>query len=210
MITSQGMKKLEANAIQAGISVLELMENAGKAVSNVIKEKFTLDDKNVIIFCGSGNNGGDGFVAARHLAKVCSVIVLFFGYKEKLSEEAREHYRKIDGKINIIEINKEEDLKTFHFQEDLDFILVDALLGTGIDRKIYDPISLGIDLFNSLKGFKVAVDLPSGINPDTGSIADKSCDADLVVCFHELKHGLEKLKEKTVVVGIGIPKSVSG
>ena len=207
MITSQEMRKLEHDAVQRGISIEKLMENAGKEVYLAAKEKYDLDGKNVVIFCGQGNNAGDGFVAARYFAKECQTLILFFGDKGKLGEEAEENYRKVEKKINIIKIDSKEDLKQFHFQEDLDFIFVDALLGTGVKGSIREPISYAIDYFNSLKGDKVAVDIPSGMDPDTGE-CEKACEVDLIVCFHDLKQGLEKMKDKVVVVDIGINDSV--
>lgn len=214
------MAELERKAVEKGISVEELMENAGSQVFNAIKEKCALKGRQVIVFAGSGNNGGDGFVATRYLARDCPVIVLFFGEEEKLGREAKLNYSKIKDKINgkikdsvrVIKIKDTKQLDDFsdalcqqkNLRKNTGLILVDALLGTGIKGKIREPISAGIDYFNSLSGFKVAVDLPSGLDPDTGKIRDKVCNVDLIVCFHELKTGLEKFKEKTVVADIGI------
>ncbi|MBU0460388.1 MAG: NAD(P)H-hydrate epimerase [Nanoarchaeota archaeon] len=208
MITVAQMKQLEHDAVQRGISLKELMENAGKQVYLTVKEKYDLADKTIVIFCGPGNNGGDGFVAARHFSQDCLVTVLFFGDKEKLSDQALENYRQAFKKVTIIKIEQKEDLEKFHFQKDLNFILIDALLGIGVQGKVREPVSFGIDLFNSLTGIKVAVDLPSGMNPDTGEVEDKSCQVDLIVCFHDLKQGLVKLKKKTVVVDIGIDDDI--
>jgi len=205
MITAQQMRELEKQAVQQGISISELMENAGRQVFNVVKEKYDLDEKRIIVFAGSGNNGGDGFVSARYFAKECQVIVLFFGDEEKLSDEARDNYYKLQNKVNIIKIANKENLDKFRFQNDLEFIFIDALLGTGVKGEIREMLSLAIDYFNSLNGVKVALDLPSGLDPDTGE-SEKCCDVDLIVCFHDLKQGLEKFKDKTVVVDIGIPQ----
>jgi len=208
MITSKEMKKLEHDAVQRGISIETLMENAGKQVYLAIKKKQDLADKQVVIFCGQGNNGGDGFVAARYFVNDCQTIILFFGEEDKLSPEAQENYRNVEKKVNIITVTCKEDLEKFHFQDDLEFIFIDALLGTGVKGDIREPISCGINLFNSLKGDKIAVDLPSGIDPDTGEVHDKACYADLIVCFHDLKQGLEKFKDKVVIVDIGLNDAV--
>ena len=201
MITVKEMKALEEQAIQQGISVSELMENAGKAVFETVQQKFELDNKQIVIFCGQGNNGGDGFVAARHFAEESKVLVLFFGDVEKQSEEAEQNYKKIQDAV--IEIRDKEELKAFHFQNK-DYILIDALLGTGFTGIVREPFASAIDLFNSTSGAKVAVDLPSGMDGDTGE-GEKVCQADLIICFHDLKKGLEKFKDKTVIVDIGIP-----
>ncbi len=206
MISAKEMKKLEDWATQQGISVEELMENAGKAVFETVKEKYDLSAKQVVLFCGQGNNGGDGFVAARYFGEEARTLILFFGDKEKLSEEAELNYNRIRLSLPIIKIGSKEDLIKFKFQKGIDYLLIDAILGTGIKGKVREPFSSGIDLFNSISGIKVAVDLPSGSDPDTGEAEDKCCQADLIVCFHELKKGLEKFQDKTVVVDIGIPK----
>ena len=205
MITAAEMKALEEQAVQEGISVQELMENAGKQVYKVVKDQFELKNYHIVIFAGQGNNGGDGFVAARHFAKEVSVVVLFFGDKEKLSEEAELNYDKIKDTVPILDIRTKKDLENIHLQKGLNYIFIDALLGTGVKGRIREPFSFGIELFNSEKAVKVAVDLPSGLNPDTGDVEDKACEADLIVCFHDLKKGLEKFREKTKVVDIGIP-----
>jgi hydroxyethylthiazole kinase-like uncharacterized protein yjeF len=206
MITSQQMKALEENTIEQGTPISELMEKAGREVFQVVKKKLDSLDKQVIIFAGSGNNGGDGFVTARYFAEENHVIVLFFGDKQRLSDEALENYEKIRDKVNIIQINDKEDLEKFHFQPHLNYIFIDALLGTGAQGELREPISSGIDLFNSTKAQKASVDIPSGLDPDSGEVYEKMCKVDLIVCFHELKVGLEKagLKRKTVVVDIGI------
>ena len=206
MITSQQMRQLERKAAQHGITYSELMENAGKEVFYAVKDQYDLTDKRVVVFCGPGNNGGDGFVAARYFAEHCPAIVLFFGSKEKLSEEAFEQYEQVKNRANVIVIRTREDLQKFHFQEHLSFIFIDALLGIGIKGTVEDPIAAGIDLFNSTKGIKVAIDIPSGVNPDTGEILGTACKVDYIVTFHDLKPGLEKFQDKTVIVDIGIPE----
>lgn len=204
MITSQQMRELEQKTVQKGVSIKQLMENAGRGVFEAVKEKYDLTNRKVVIFAGSGNNGGDGFVAARYFAEECPVIVLFFGEEEKLSEEAKLNYNRIKKKVTTIKIKNKNDLSKFHFQKNLEYILIDALLGTGVEGEIREPISLAVDYFNSLSGIKVAVDLPSGLDPDTGIVQDKMCFVDLVVCFHDLKMGLNQFKEKVVVVDIGL------
>lgn len=210
MITAKQMKILERNAQKKGIFAKDLMENAGREVFRVVKEKHDLDGKHVMVFAGSGNNGGDGFVAARYFSDECPVVILLFGDPEKSSEEAKDNYERIKEDVNIVQIKSKADLDLFQVQEGLDLIIIDALLGTGVKGQLRDPVSLAIDYFNSLHGVKVAVDLPSGLDPDTGEVHDKSCNCDLIITFHDLKYGLEKFKKKTIVVDIGIPGSDIG
>ena len=178
------------------------MENAGKGVAEVIKDKYSGEKRHVVIFAGHGNNGGDGLVAGRYLAEEFPVLVLFFGWRDKLSEESELNYEKIEKAISIIEIENKDDLENIKFQS-VGLILVDAMLGTGVKGEIREPISSGIELFNSLEGEKFAIDIPTGINPDTGE-GDEHCKVDEIICLHDIKQGLEKVKDKVVVVDIGI------
>lgn len=205
MITSQQMKELEDLAEEQGIMPQELMENAGRGFFQAVKKKYDLDGKRIVIFCGQGNNAGDGFVAARYFADEFNVLVLFFGEKEKLSDESLANYEKIRKTVNIMPIKEKEELSQFHFQDGLEFVFIDALLGTGVKGSLRDPISFAVDYFNSLPGLKVAVDIPSGLDPDSGE-GEKYCQVDFIISFHDIKVGLEKFKGKTKVVGIGIGK----
>ena len=206
MITVKQMLAAERLAHKKGIFVKDLMENAGREFVEVLKEKFELGDKHIIIFAGHGNNGGDGFVAAKYFAETNPVIVLFFGEESKLGEEASEAYREIKDSINIIPIRNKDDFAQFHFQTGHHLILVDALLGTGIQGAPRPPMDLAINLFNSMEGEKVAMDIPSGNNADNGEVYGKCCAVDLIIALHDIKVGLEKFKDKTVIVDIGIPK----
>jgi len=202
MITTKQMKKLEDKSEHFGVSKKQLMENAGKGINNVLKKKFKdLKRKKILIVCYHGNNGGDGFVAARYLSNKSTVEVLFIGNERKLKDEASFNFNRI--------INNHKILFTYG-SEDLDFnkynIIIDAMLGTGTKGKLKEPISSVVDKINKSKAYKVAVDIPTGLNPDTGKIIDKAVKADLIITFHDLKTGLRKLKNKTVIADIGIPE----
>ena len=208
MITVKQMQMLERFAQKQGIFVEDLMENAGREIAKTLRENFGLADKHVVIFAGTGNNAGDGFVVARYLHEEVPVVVLLFGDQDKLNGEALDNYVRIKDIVTIVKISKQDDLSQFHFQQDHKLILVDALLGTGISGGIREPITLGIGHFNSLKGDKVSIDVPSGVNPDTGESLGQKCNADLIVALHDLKAGLEEYKERMVIVDIGIPKNL--
>ena len=208
MITVKQMRTLERDAQKKGIFAIDLMENAGRELVSTVKEMYDLTNKHVIVFAGCGNNGGDGFVAARYFAEENPVVILLFGGKRKLTEESLENYEKIKSSINVVEIIKEEDLKKFHIQENHELVIIDALLGVGIKGEVREPVSLGINYFNSLDGIKIAADIPSGINADTGEVCGKCCNCDSIITFHDQKVGLgvnKELKSKTIVVDIGIP-----
>lgn len=195
MLTSNEMRRLEDNC---GIPKVKLMEYAGKGIYETLKKRFVLKNKKILVAAYHGNNGGDGFVAARYLCNNASVDVLFLGDEGKLKKEALINYKKIINNPKIQFLNA----------EDVNFdgydIIIDAILGIGIEGKLKEDISNAVDNINNSKAFKVAVDIPTGLNPDTGEIIDKAVDADLIITFHDLKKGLEKYKNKTVIVDIGI------
>jgi NAD(P)H-hydrate epimerase len=207
MITIQQMRELEKYALSKNITVSELMENAGKQVYQTIMDRYDLTGKRIILFCGTGNNGGDGLVAARYFCEQgYSVVVLLFGHKDNLSEEALENYELVRKRVNIITITDKKDLSKFKVQSHLKLLFVDAMLGIGTKGAVYEPVLSGIDLFNSLSGIKVAVDVPSGLNADTGESLGKKCECDLIITLHDAKSGLQNLMDKTVVVDIGLPR----
>ena len=197
MISSQDMRILEA---KSSIPRVNLMENAGKAVYQAIRQRFDLKDKKILVVCYHGNNGGDGFVAARHLCDEAETDILFIGDESKLKKEAMVNFKKIERKEKI----------QFLVDDEVDFeeydIIVDAILGIGIKGMLNNDISAIIDDINNSKAYKVSVDIPTGLDPDTGAVIDNFINADLIVTFHDLKKGLEKFQDKTVVADIGLPK----
>ncbi|MEK6943757.1 MAG: NAD(P)H-hydrate epimerase [Nanoarchaeota archaeon] len=195
MITSQDIKMLEE---ESGVSRAVLMENAGKAVYNAIKEKFGLENKRVLVVCYHGNNGGDGFVAANHLCDEAETDILFIGDEKRMKKETLANYKKIErnDKIQFL-IDDEVDFDAYD-------IIVDAILGIGIKGRLNKEISAIIDDINGSKAAKVSVDIPTGIDPDTGETVDKYINADLIVTFHDMKQGLDQFKERVVVADIGL------
>lgn len=197
MISSQDMKTLE---VTSSMPRLTLMENAGKAVYEEVKRKFDLKDKKILIVCYHGNNGGDGFVAARYFCDEAETDILFIGDEKWLKKEALINFKKIEHNEKI----------QFLLDDEVDFgeydIIIDAILGIGIKGRLNREISAVVDDINNSDSFKVAVDIPTGLDPDTGAVIDKMVDADLIVTFHDLKKGLENFKNKTVVVDVGLQR----
>ena len=195
MITSSEMRELEASS---GMSLLALMDKAGKAVYDALKQKFELKGKKILVVCYHGNNGGDGFVAARYLCDEAEVNVLFVGDETKLKEEAKVNFKKIGNneKIQMLVL------------EAVDFsdydIIIDSLFGTGIKDEIKDPLATLIKNLNKSNTYKVSMDIPSGINPDTGEKANVFFEPDLIIALHDIKKGLESYKDKTIIVDIGL------
>lgn len=224
MISSEEMAILDNNSEWLGIPKSHLMECAGYAFATKIMNRGYLGIENkAVIFCGTGNNGGDGFVVARHLSSYgVKVLVILVGNSDKIrTKEAQLNWNIIFNNLNYsieVEIVKDStDLINIgnSIKEDKSYyVIVDGLLGTGIEGKIREPIASAIDLINNIKKLEneritvVSIDVPSGVDPNTGAVSDKAVKADLVITFHRRKKGLscssEHIKE-IVEKSIGIP-----
>lgn len=202
-----------------GVTVSELMQNAGKKIADAIKIKFS-NNKKILVICGSGNNGGDGFITAKYLKKEgfdVKVQVLSEKQSSDISQDARNEFEKTckhpEFKREIV------DFEDRGFIEWAD-IIIDGIFGAGLDRDIEEPIFSLIDYVNEAResgkfGLKevVAIDLPSGINGDSGKIMLKAIEVDYTYTFFRKKpaHLLLPGKEycgKVQVLDIGIPSKV--
>ncbi|MGB3459619.1 MAG: NAD(P)H-hydrate dehydratase [Halobacteriota archaeon] len=206
-ITSEAMAALDENCKFYSLIPIQLMENAGANVANEIKKRFTGEGTSVTIVAGKGNNGGDAFAAARHLHGFDVKILLLGRSKDLRTEETSRnmHILKENG-YEITEITDSSELKTLYKSD----VIIDAIFGTGISGKIREPESTAINLINDANAFVVAVDVPSGLDSDTGE-AEKAVRADLTVTFHRAKRGLLNAKEyvgELVVADIGIPEGM--
>ena len=206
-ITVKQMMQIEENGHQMGFFRKLMMENAGAATARRIVERFSdLKSKKVIVFAGLGNNGGDAFVVARHLTGFeCQPTVILLGHPDKIkTEEARSNWKILEKMNSVNLILASETSGLVNSAE----IIVDGILGTGISGKIREPYSSAIDLINQSHAFKVAVDVPSGLDPDTGLVNDKCVKADITITFHKMKIGMPKGQDmcgQIVVEKIGIP-----
>ncbi len=214
-ITAKDVSLLDANSASLGIPNGYLMECAGLQATNKIYEQYNLNsESSVIILCGTGNNGGDGLCIARHLAtRGVFVNVLLLGDPIHIrTEETRLNWELVNTlslKIRAFytkNINQLKTLSKSKWFKNAD-IIIDALLGTGIKGKIRDPISTAIDIINQSKIPKISVDVPSGMDPDTGKITDKVVNCDLCITFHAKKQGFANIN--TWVAPIGIPIEAS-
>jgi NAD(P)H-hydrate epimerase len=205
-ITVKQMMQIEENGHQMGFLRKFMMENAGASAVKRLDEKFeNLDSKNILIFAGLGNNGGDAFVIARHLAGHGSkVTVVLLGQSEKIkTEEGRWNWELLE-KMKSIKLVTGENTN-FEFNPD---IIVDGILGTGITGDIREPYASAMKFINDSKAFKLAVDVPSGLDPDTGNTSNVFVTTDYTVTFHKMKIGMPKRKDlcgKIFVEKIGIP-----
>jgi NAD(P)H-hydrate epimerase len=205
-ITVKQMYQIEENGHQMGFPRQLMMENAGASMVKRIVEKFPdVSSKKVLVFAGLGNNGGDALVVARHLAGYgTKVTVVLLGNPQDIKTVECKTNWQILEKMKSIQLGfGPGDAANF----DVD-IIIDGILGTGITGEIREPQASAIDLINKTKAFKIAVDVPSGLDPDTGNTANKYVTADMTVTFHKMKRGIPKRKDLTgtiFVEKIGIP-----
>lgn len=214
------MRMLEDNSEFLGISRLTLMENAGRAVADHIVMKCKdLTKTQVLVVAGPGNNGGDGFVAARHLACRGAHVDVIILTKPSLirTEEAKKNFEIINNMITSIHIHEASEVaklyelkQLFHSAD----VIIDAILGTGVRGVVREPLFTAIKMINSSNALKIAVDVPSGLNSDTGEVHGIAVKADITITFHAAKKGLllDKAREyvgELIVVDIGIPREAA-
>ncbi len=202
------MRAIETNAEYYGISLLQLMEAAGRNVADEIAARFNPKNCKVAIFCGSGGNGGDGFVAARYLTCMGFKVQVILATRASSigHESTQKNWVALQPLRNSISICEVKD-STLIPDVKAD-VVVDALLGTGSTGKLRAPITQIVEKINNTKAFRVAVDVPTGINSDTGEVLGTAVKADLTVTFYKAKPGLLKAKEYTgevKVKNIGLP-----
>ena len=205
-ISVDQMYQIENKGHDMGFLKKFMMENAGAAaVRRLVEKTGSVDSKNIVIFVGLGNNGGDGLVMARHLAgHSANVTVVLLGTPDKIKTEESNWNWSILEKMPSVKLISGDSIN-FDFTPD---ILVDAILGTGITGEIREPYASAINYINETKCYKFAVDVPSGLDPQTGDTANIFTKCDMTVTFHKMKQGIPKRKDLTgelFAEKIGIP-----
>jgi len=208
-ITVKQMMQIEENGHQMGFLRKFMMENAGAGATKRLVEKFgDVRSKNVLVFAGLGNNGGDGLVIARHLAGYkSSVTVFLLGEPNYIRTEECSWNWNLLEKMESIKLLTDVNLEHLKNLDKFD-IIVDGILGTGISGEIREPQASAITYINKSNAFKLAVDVPSGVDPDTGNKNSPHVTADMTVTFHRMKVGMPKAKDvcgEIFVEKIGIP-----
>lgn len=213
-ITASETAAIDENSEWLGVPRILLMENAGAWVARIVYQWLGgVVGRKIIIFCGIGNNGGDGFAAARHLASLgAEVHVILIGDPEKIrSAEAKANYNMLCSmreSVKLFVVKTLEDLEEIRADLEDAEAVIDAIFGTGIRGEIREPWRSAIRLINSAKGLRVAVDIPSGMNPDTGEVRDLCVTSNVTVTFHRPKAGMPAAADycgELVIAPIGIP-----
>lgn len=200
MLTGSEMAIVDANAAALGVSRKQLMESSGNAVAREVRAVAD-PGASVTILAGRGNNGGDGFAAARFLDEYDLRVVLLGRAETIRTEIARENWDTLqEAGYDTREVRDSTGL-------DLDDpeVVVDAMLGTGVSGDLREPEASAAAAIRETETTVVSVDVPSGLDTETGRLADNAVDPDRVVTFHESKPGLANLDAAVTVAEIGIP-----
>jgi hydroxyethylthiazole kinase-like uncharacterized protein yjeF len=205
ILTNAEMAEADRLTIGAGVAGLTLMQNAGKAVTDAVTRRWAPGSR-IVVLAGPGNNGGDGFVAARLLAATgYAVTILLIGDRGKLKGDAAASARAWTGPLAAATADGLSGAD----------VIIDALFGAGLDRSVDGLAAAMIEAVNAQPVPVVAVDLPSGINGSTGAVMGVAINAALTITFFRKKPGHLLMPGRahcgTVsVVPIGIPESALG
>lgn len=190
-ISPNEMRAVDANCTYFGLVPLQLMENAGSALAQEVKKRAR--GKKIAVVAGRGNNGGDAFVAARHLDDFEVTVFLLGRSRDIATEEARRNWAILERLgFDLREVRDSSDLASLS-QYDL---ILDGVFGTGIRGTVRGLEAVAIEAINSSRRSVVSVDVPSGLG------TDKVVDPEVTVTFHRPKNGITG---EVVVAGIGIP-----
>jgi len=219
VLTREQVRRVDALAVQQyGMSNLVLMENAGRGVVDVLLEadpslrRTPAQANSVAILCGKGNNAGDGFVIARHLQiNGVNVKVVLLGSPHELRGDARHNYDVLThAGVPIVDLSKGPLGSQLDAHAGRASWLVDALLGTGATGDPRPPLDAGIEWMNAQNARRLAVDIPSGLDCDTGVPAATTVRADVTCTFVAMKPGFlvpqaQPFLGQVHVVSIGVP-----
>ncbi len=190
MLPSSEFRVIDVNATHWGVSVDALMEQAGCAVADLVMDRYPGEGK-IAVVCGSGNNGGDGFVAARHLIPYRDVDVLLVKPSSTIrSDAAQRNFQLVEDRSMPFQ---GADLKEYS-------LVIDAALGLGVVGEIREPFATVIEALAGFRGPLVSVDCPSGLG------GNKTVVPDVTVTFHDIKEGMDETEcGEIVITDIGIP-----
>lgn len=208
MLTAQSAREIDRKAREElGISTLVLMENAGAAIAREVLKSLKGGER-IAIFCGRGNNGGDGLVAARHLMaqRIKPDIFLACGFS-RVKNEAKVNLDillKLKAKITRLSGRRLKKIKISKYD-----LLVDALLGVGVSGELRGVYPDLIKLINSSRARIISVDVPSGLDATTGRVLGSCVKADKTVTFVAQKRGMginagPKYCGKVIITDLGI------
>ncbi len=217
ILTREQVRTVDRLAVERyGMSGLVLMENAGRGAAEIIRREFPAV-KTALIVCGSGNNGGDGCVIARHLHNAgWNVVVLTAGAPAKFSDDMAANYRIVDATrlTSLTTTDTAAQVAWLKKTARPDAVLVDALLGTGFHGQVREDAAALINAINAApRAALVAIDVPSGLDCQTGEPSNATIRADLTITFVAEKSGFASPRAvpfvgKIRVADIGAPRAL--
>lgn len=185
-VTAAEMKQLEQQADAAGLSYRQMMENAGAAAARLALRAVP-EAKSAAIFCGKGNNGGDGFVAARHLANAGLAVRLYLVEGEPVTTDAIYNCSLArEMGLPVLPMDALDEPEQAEFLKGADLVL-DGVYGTGFHGALRPAGLAAARWMNEAPGRVLALDLPSGLEADSGNAAEGAVQAELTVTFHAAK-----------------------
>jgi NAD(P)H-hydrate epimerase len=216
LLSCQQCRQFDRIAIdEFGMRGIVLMENAGAAC---VREIFRRSkDGPTVLLCGGGNNGGDGFVMARHLQNAnVPVHVILLADPAKISGDAKTNFdvlRKMDTSMTLAESNWTANDFLTNFESVSDHpLLVDAMLGTGAKGSLRDPYAVAVEASNQMSASRFAIDIPTGLDGDSGN-CELAFKADVTCTFIARKTGFENPNANqwlgdVEVIDIGAPREI--
>jgi NAD(P)H-hydrate epimerase len=208
-VTGNQMKAIDNYCIEKlGIPGIVLMENAAlKVVKNIDLNRFN----SFTIVCGVGNNGGDGLAVARHLYVLGKKVKVFIiGNLNKGSEDFNTNYNILNNLgLDLIHVDSQETLETLNSSLKSSDMTIDAIFGTGLSREVEGLYRDVISSINAYSNYILSIDIPSGMNSDTGEILGIAVKADITVTMQLMKKGLvgnSSEAGQVIVEPIGMPK----
>lgn len=208
VVTIAQMKEIERRAAESGLSYPQMMENAGTEAAKTIQGIRSIEKHRFLVFCGKGNNGGDGFVAARKLREKGAKVKIILADGDPRTEDAKRNKEKCEGLgIPMLDLRKNP-------AEGVDWagsadVYIDAIYGTGFHGTFQETVQKAARLMNQSKATVFALDIPSGLHGDTGDADADTVRADYTISFHRFK--IAHLKKESaqycgelVCVDIGI------
>jgi len=217
-VTREQMREMDRMTIEeTGLPGVVLMENAGRGAAEVAVQMMAkTKSQSVMVMCGRGNNGGDGYVVARYLVnwghrvRVCSLCAL-----DEVEGDVRTHMDVLLAMhADVRPVVEHTELAAAARRFSHTHLVVDAILGTGLSGEVRDIYADAIDVINAGSVPVLSVDVPSGLDADTGKPLGRAVEATRTATFHAPKvgfrqKGASKYVGKVVVVDIGIPKDVT-
>ncbi len=208
ILNSAQSKELEKEAVKSGKDYLQLMENAGTSAVRYLQKKYAFEQKKIVILSGKGNNGGDGYVAARRLSELGALVVVVLVQGLPATDISNIMLSKLENTAVKIMNNDQNTEILRSMLASADYI-IDAIYGTGFHGKVKEELLPLFQMANESSAKKISLDMPSGANCDTGEVEGACIRADDTITFSTLKNGhlltpARYFSGQVVVVPIGI------